>query len=116
MFQIALEGLRLPASQVLMLVIGRLPRGGVGQGMVTLLLLGLRSITDCRLHLVTALLGWWPSAPYRHTAATKGAETPAHEGQGRRHNVAALSPDRSNPSRVDLQVKPKCEQLARESQ
>ena len=29
----------------------------VGEGMVTLLLPTLRSITGCRLHLVTALLG-----------------------------------------------------------
>jgi FMN phosphatase YigB (HAD superfamily) len=58
MFQIALEGLNLPASQVLM-VGDRAAYDGaaVGEGMVTLLLPTLRSITDCRLHLVTALLG-----------------------------------------------------------
>jgi HAD superfamily hydrolase (TIGR01549 family) len=58
MFQLALEGLNLPASQVLM-VGDRAAHDGaaVGEGMVTLLLPALRSITDCRLHLVTALLG-----------------------------------------------------------
>ncbi|HEY6686695.1 MAG TPA: hypothetical protein VI094_10875 [Propionibacteriaceae bacterium] len=58
MFQLGLEGLNLPASQVLM-VDDRAAYDGaaVGEGMVTLLLPALRSITDCRLHLVTALLG-----------------------------------------------------------
>jgi FMN phosphatase YigB (HAD superfamily) len=58
MFQIALEGLNLPASQVLM-VGDRAAYDGaaVGEGMVTLLLPALRSITDCRPHLVSAPLG-----------------------------------------------------------
>jgi HAD superfamily hydrolase (TIGR01549 family) len=54
MFQLALEGLNLPATQVLM--VGD-RAAYVGEGMVTLLLPALRSITDCRLHLVTAPLG-----------------------------------------------------------
>jgi hypothetical protein len=50
--------LNLPASQVLM-VGDRAAYDGAaaGEGMVTLLLPALRSKTDCRLHLVTVLLG-----------------------------------------------------------
>ena len=57
MFQLALEGLNLPASQVLM-VGDRAAYDGaaVGEGIATLLLPALRSVTDCRLQLVTALL------------------------------------------------------------
>jgi FMN phosphatase YigB (HAD superfamily) len=58
MFQLALDALRLTASEVLM-VGDRAGYDGaaVELGMVTLLLPPLRSTADHRLHLVTALLG-----------------------------------------------------------
>ena len=63
MFQLALEGLNLPASQVLM-VGDRAAYDGaaVGEGIATLLLPALRSVTDCRLQPTTGLSLLAPAA------------------------------------------------------